>query len=65
MNDLFSDIAPIPDCEFLIDGKRFKSPSEVAREMLRECRVLQNKNQGKDVIDVISPDWKEYIKQNL
>lgn len=65
MNDLFSDIAPIPDCEFLLDGKRFKSPSEVAREMLRECRCWQKGHAQQDVFSVITPEWKEYIKQNL
>jgi hypothetical protein len=51
--------------EALIDGKRYKTPGDVAQEMLRECRLWKSKNPDKDVMDIITPDWANYIKQNL
>lgn len=65
MNDLFGDIVPIPECDFLVDGKRFKSPSDVAREMLTECREWQKKHPKQDVISIVTHDWVSFIKQNL
>ena len=62
---LFADIEPIPECDYLIDGKRYKTPGDVANEMLRECRMWQKNNPGKNVMDIITPDWVKYIKQNL
>jgi hypothetical protein len=63
---LFTDIEPIPECATnLIDGKRFRTPLDVANEMLRECRIWQKNNPGKNVMDIITPDWVKYIKQNL
>nr|DAT40447.1 MAG TPA: hypothetical protein [Caudoviricetes sp.] len=62
---LFTDIEPIPECENLIDGKRFRTPGNVADEMLRECRIWQKNNPGKNVIDIIPPNWVKYIIQNL
>ena len=63
--ELFPNIEPIPDCEALIDGKRYKTPGDVAQEMLRECRLWKSKTPDKDVMDIITPDWANYIKQNL
>ncbi len=63
---LFSDIEQIPECATnLIDGKRFRIPLDVANEMLRVCRIWQKNNPGKNVMDIITPDWVKYIKQNL
>lgn len=33
--ELFPNIEPIPECDALIDGKRYKTPGDVAQEMLR------------------------------
>lgn len=63
--ELFSDLEPIPECGDLLDGKRFINPSDVANEMLRECRLWQKNNPGKDVMDIVTPDWAKYIEQNL
>lgn len=59
------NIEPIPECDALIDGKRYKTPGDVAQEMLRECRLWKRNNPGKNVMDIITPDWVKYIKQNL
>ena len=63
--ELFPNIEPIPECDALIDGKRYKTPGDVAQEMLRECRLWKRNNPGKNVMDIITPDWVKYIKQNL
>jgi hypothetical protein len=70
MAGLFDDqITPIPDCWDLIEtyGARhgIKTPSEFASEMLKEARLWQSKNKGKDVLEFITPEWKDYIKENL
>lgn len=62
---LFDDVIPIPECDALIDGKRYRTPGDVAQEMLRECRVWQKNNPERDVMDIVTPDWAMYIKQNL
>lgn len=62
--DLF-DIEPIPECAYLIDGEKYRTPKDVANEMLRECKVWQKNNPGKNVMDIIAPDWAKYIEQNL
>ena len=41
------------------------SSIEVANEMVREARVRQENNPGKDVMDVITPEWKEYINHKI
>ena len=63
--ELFPGIEPIPECESLLDGKRYKKPGDVANEMLRECRLWQKNNPGKNVMDIITPNWAKFIKQNL
>ncbi len=62
---MFLGIEPIPECESLLDGKRYKKPGDVANEMLRECRLWQKNNPGKNVMDIITPNWAKFIKQNL
>lgn len=59
--DFIKEIVPIPDCSFLMDVTGLGTPIEVANEMVREARVWQENNPGKDVMDVITPEWKEYI----
>lgn len=67
---LFDDVlVPVPDCADLIEifGRRrgFNTPSKVANEMVREARVWQRNNPGKDVLEIVTQDWREYIKANL
>ena len=63
--DLFADIEPVPECEYLIDGRRFKNAADVANEMLHECRLWKKRNPGKNVMDIVTPEWAKYIQQNL
>lgn len=70
MKGLFDDeLVPVPDCTDLIEhfGKRrgFDTPAKVANEMVREARQWQGKNPDKDVMDIITPDWREYVRTNL
>lgn len=70
MKGLFDDeLVPVPDCTDLIGyfGKRrgFDTPAKVANEMIREARVWQGKNPEKDVLEVITPDWRDYVRANL
>lgn len=63
--DFIEEIVPIPDCTFLMDVTGLRTPTEVANEMVREARVWQENNPGKDVMDVITPKWKEYINHKI
>ena len=70
MIGLFDNIlVPVPDCTDLIEhfGRRrgFDTPAKVANEMVREARAWQRKNPGKDVLEVITPDWRDYVSANL
>ena len=70
MIGLFDDIlVPVPDCTDFIEhfGRRrgFDTPAKVANEMVREARTWQRKNPGKDVLEVITPDWRDYVSANL
>lgn len=63
--DFIEEIVPIPDCTFLMDVTGLRTPTEVADEMVREARIWKERNQGKDVMDVITPEWKEYINHKI
>lgn len=70
MAGFFDDeIVPIPECSDLIEiyGRRhgISKPEGIAREMLRAARMWQSENKGKDVMEIITPPWREYIKANL
>ena len=49
----------------MMDVTGLGTPIEVANEMVREARVWQENNPGKDVMDVITPEWKEYINHKI
>lgn len=63
--DFIEEIVPIPDVPFLMDVTGLRTPTEVADEMVREARIWQERNPGKDVMDVITPEWKEYINHKI
>lgn len=48
-----------------MDVTGLRTPTEVANEMVRKVRIWQEKNPGKDVMDVIIPEWKEYINHKI
>lgn len=70
MVGLFDDqIVPIPECSDLIEsyGRQhgINKPEGIAREMLHAARLWQSRNPGKDVMEIITPDWKEYVRANI
>ena len=49
----------------LMEVTGLRTPTEVANEMVREAQVWQENNPGKDVMDVITPEWQEYINHKI
>lgn len=62
---LFDNIIPIPECDGLMEMTKFKRPIDVAEEMVREAKLWQQKHPDRNVMEIITPDWKEYIKSRL
>ena len=78
---LFDEVIPIPECSELMKITKLKRPIDVADRMVQEVRVWQEKNTGRgvlgndlpwqqkhpdrDVMEIITPDWEEYIKSRL
>jgi len=69
MIDLFADVPPVLDCTELLAidylKRKYRTAANLANEMLREARQWQNQHPDKDVMEVITPDWKAYIAYNL
>lgn len=63
--DFIDEIVPIPECSGLMAMSGYKTPQALADEMVREARIWQKRNPGKDVMEVITPDWKEYINHKI
>lgn len=63
---LFSDeeLVPIPECSsFALE--KYGTPERVARLTVEAARRWKRQHPGKNVMDVIPPTWREYIKANL
>lgn len=63
---LFGDDAfvPIPECDDLM-LKIYGTPENIARLMIEAARKWKRQHPGMDVMEVIAPNWKEYIRVNL
>lgn len=61
---LFDDVVPIPECSQR-SIEIWGSPERVAELTLEGARTWKRKHPGQDVMQIIPPDWKEYIKANL
>ena len=63
---LFGDdaIVPIPECDELM-LKIYGKPEKIARLMIEAARKWKRQHPDKDVMEVIAPSWREYIKANL
>lgn len=67
---LFAD-EPVPDsADYLLqminlDGKKFRRKEELAREYLHQLKLWRAKNPEMDVLDIVPPDWIDYVKQNI
>lgn len=59
------EIVPIPECSGLMAMSGYKTPQALADEMVREARIWQKRNPSKDVMEIITPDWKEYINHKI
>lgn len=59
------EVVPIPKCAGLVAAMGCKTPEALADEMVRVARAWQGRNPGKDVMEVIVPDWKEYVGYRL
>ena len=62
---LFDEVIPTPECSELMKITKLKRPIDVADRMVQEVRVWQQKHPDRDVMEIITPDWEEYIKSRL
>ena len=62
---LFDEVIPFPECSELMKITKLKRPIDVADRMVQEVRVWQQKHPDRDVMEIITPDWEEYIKSRL
>ena len=62
---LFDEVIPIPERSELMKITKLKRPIDVADRMVQEVRVWQQKHLDRDVMEIITPDWEEYIKSRL
>lgn len=69
MNSLFDDVPAIPDSTDFLNYEPFKrkygTPDKIASEMLDEAKRWQRQHPYKNVLDIVTPTWREYIKFNL
>lgn len=63
--DFINEVVPIPECHELMERNGYKTPQALADEMVREVRVWKENNPGKDVMEIITPEWKEYINHKI
>lgn len=61
----FDEVIPIPECSGLMEMMKLKRPIDVANEMVRAAKLWQQKHPDRGVMEIITPDWKEYIKSRL
>ena len=47
------------------ENNEIERPIDVADRMVQEVRVWQQKHPDRDVMEIITPDWEEYIKSRL
>lgn len=69
MNSLFDDVPAIPDCTDFLNyepiKRKYGTPDKIASEMLDEAKRWQRQHPDKNVLDIVTPTWREYIKFNL
>ena len=63
---LFGDevLVPIPECSSLA-LELYGTPERIAQLTIEAARRWEQQHQGKDVMEMISPDWRQYVKANL
>ena len=69
MNSLFDDVPAVPDCTDLLNieeiRRKYRTPDKIACKMLDEAKSWQQRHPDKNVLDIVTPQWREYIKFNL
>lgn len=55
---------PIPECS-PIALEKYGTPERVARLTLEAARRWKSQHPKQDVMEIIPPDWRAYIKANL
>lgn len=63
--DFVEDLTPIPDCTFLMEMTGYKTPRKVADEMVSKARLWVKNNPGKDVRSILTPEWVDYVIEQL
>lgn len=58
------DIVPIPECSN-IALEKWGTPERVAQLTVEAARRWKQQHPRQNVLDVVSPDWRAYIKANL
>lgn len=61
---LFDDVVPIPECSQR-SIEIWGSQERVAELTLAAARTWKRKHPGQDVMQIIPPGWKDYVKANL
>lgn len=63
---LFGDetVIPIPECS-PIALEKFGTPERVAKLTVEAARRWKQQHPGQNVMDIIPPTWRAYIKANL
>lgn len=63
---LFGDevLVPIPECSSLA-LELYGTPERIAQLTIEAARRWEQQHPGKDVMEMISPDWRQYVKANL
>jgi hypothetical protein len=57
-------VVPIPECSQR-SIEIWGSPERVAELTLAAARTWKRKHPGQDVMQIIPPGWKDYVKANL
>lgn len=63
--DFVEDLTPIPDCAFLMEITGYKTPREVADEVIKEAKMWVKNNPEKDVRSILTPEWIDYVIERL
>lgn len=70
----FEEVVAIPECREALElynclgkeeVKKLRTPAELANKMVREVKLWQGKHPDRDVMEIVPPPWKAYIKSRL
>ncbi len=67
--NLFPEVPVIPDCTDLLNVSfiklKYKTAAKIADEIVREARQWQSQHPNMDVMEIITPEWRDYVRYNL